>query len=84
MEDALFDSRHSGEEMRNYGAMFFGARTSRKEKPSRTPRKLFDGGGMYLLLSPDGTRWWRFKYRIAGREKLLSPACTQSDFKARP
>ena len=44
----------------------------RKEKPSGRPRKLFDGGGMYLLLNPDGTRWWRFKYRIAGREKLLS------------
>ena len=27
---------------------------------------------MCLLVNPDGTRWWRFKYRIAGREKLLS------------
>jgi hypothetical protein len=44
----------------------------RKEKPGRTPRKLFDYGGLYLLLNPDGSRWWRFKYRISGREKLLS------------
>jgi hypothetical protein len=26
----------------------------RKEKPGRTPRKLFDFGGLYLLLNPDG------------------------------
>lgn len=44
----------------------------RKEKPGPTPRKLFDFGGLYLLLNPDGSRWWRFKYRIFGREKLLS------------
>jgi integrase len=44
----------------------------RKERPGLTPRKLFDFGGLYLLLNPDGSRWWRFKYRIFGREKLLS------------
>jgi len=44
----------------------------RKEKPRLKPRKLFDFGGLYLLLNPDGSRWWRFKYRIFGREKLLS------------
>ncbi len=44
----------------------------RKIRPGATPRKLFDGGGLYLLLNPDGSRWWRFKYRIFGREKLLS------------
>jgi integrase len=44
----------------------------RREKSGPTPRKLFDFGGLYLLLNPDGSRWWRFKYRIFGREKLLS------------
>lgn len=44
----------------------------RKEKAGPAPRKLFDFGGLYLLLNPDGSRWWRFKYRIFGREKLLS------------
>jgi len=44
----------------------------RKEKPGPTPRKLLDFGGLYLLLNPDGSRGWRFKYRIFGREKLLS------------
>lgn len=36
------------------------------------PVKLFDGGGLYLLVNPNGSRWWRFKYRYLGKEKLLS------------
>ncbi len=35
-------------------------------------RKLFDGGGLYLLLEPPKSSGWRFKYRFQGREKLLS------------
>lgn len=34
--------------------------------------KLTDGGGLYLLVTPNGGRYWRYKYRFAGREKLLS------------
>jgi hypothetical protein len=34
--------------------------------------KLFDGGGLYLLVSPDKSKRWRFKYRFEGREKTLS------------
>src|ERR1700737_5514715 len=30
------------------------------------PRKMFDGGGLLLLLSPTGSRLWRFKYRRLG------------------
>lgn len=41
-------------------------------KPRQKPYKLFDGGGLYLLVRPDGARWWRLKYRYAGTEKLLS------------
>jgi integrase len=36
------------------------------------PKKLADGGGLYLLLNPNGSKWWRFKYRYGGKEKLLS------------
>ena len=36
------------------------------------PLKLFDGGGLYLLVNTNGSRWWRFKYRYLGKEKLLS------------
>jgi integrase len=41
-------------------------------KPHSKPRKLSDGGGLYLLLTPEGGRWWRFSYRFGGKEKLLS------------
>ncbi len=41
-------------------------------KATEKPYKLFDGGGLYLLINPDGSRWWRVKYRYAGREKLVS------------
>lgn len=44
----------------------------RNAKPSEKPRKLSDGSGLYLLLQPNGARWWRFKYRHSGKEKLLS------------
>ena len=41
-------------------------------RPREKPYKLFDGGGLYLLVNPSSSRWWRFKYRYEGREKLLS------------
>ncbi len=34
--------------------------------------KLGDGGGLYLLVRPTGSRLWRMKYRFDGKEKLLS------------
>ena len=33
---------------------------------------MFDGGGLYLEVSPRGGKWWRFKYRFEGKEKRLS------------
>jgi integrase len=44
----------------------------RKAKPATKARKLFDERGMYLLVTTDGAKWWRFKYRLHGKEKLLS------------
>ena len=35
-------------------------------------KKVFDGGGLYLLIDPPKSLGWRYKYRIGGREKLLS------------
>ncbi|MBK6674452.1 MAG: integrase arm-type DNA-binding domain-containing protein [Proteobacteria bacterium] len=34
--------------------------------------KHFDGGGLYLDVRPTSARYWRMKYRFAGREKLLA------------
>jgi len=44
----------------------------RQTKPASKARKLFDAGGLYLLINPTGSKWWRLKYRFAGKEKLLS------------
>ncbi|MEY8689622.1 MAG: tyrosine-type recombinase/integrase [Leptothrix sp. (in: b-proteobacteria)] len=44
----------------------------RKAVPGDKPRKLSDGGGLYVELQPSGARWWRLKYRIDGKEKRLS------------
>lgn len=46
----------------------------RKTKPGPKPRKLYDAKGLYLLLRPDGSRWWRWKYRrpVTGKENTLS------------
>lgn len=41
-------------------------------KPTDKPRKLADGGGLYLLLNPNGSRWWRLDYRFTGKRKTLS------------
>ncbi|WP_158752842.1 integrase arm-type DNA-binding domain-containing protein [Dyella sp. S184] len=44
----------------------------RNAKPANKPIKMTDGGGMYLLLNPNGSRWWRFDYRFDGKRKTLS------------
>jgi integrase len=44
----------------------------RKAKIPAKPTKLSDERGLYLLCAPTGGKWWRFKYRLAGKEKLLS------------
>jgi len=44
----------------------------RKAKPADRPIKLSDGGGMYLLVKPDGARYWRMDYRWNGRRGTLA------------
>lgn len=44
----------------------------RKAKPAPKAQRLFDGGGLYLEISPAGGKWWRWKYRYMGKEKRLS------------
>lgn len=41
-------------------------------KPAEKDYKLADGGGLFLLVRPSGVKLWRMKYRVAGKEKLLS------------
>ena len=44
----------------------------RNAKPGPKPVKLFDDRGLFLLIATAGGKWWRFKYRFGGKEKLLS------------
>jgi len=41
-------------------------------KPKPKPYKLTDGDGLYLLVKPNGSKYWRFKYLYQGKEKLLA------------
>jgi integrase len=58
-----------------------------KAKPQAKPVRMFDGGGLYLEISPAGGKLWRFKYRFAGKEKRLSlgawPDVSLTDARAR-
>jgi len=44
----------------------------RKAKPTDKPYKLFDGRGLYIEIPPTGSKRWRCKYRVDGREKKLA------------
>jgi integrase len=58
-----------------------------KAKPDSYPYKMADTGGLYLHVMPNGSRYWRLKYRYLGKEKLLSlgvyPTITLADARAR-
>jgi integrase len=58
----------------------------RTAKPKPKPYKLSDGGGMYLLVMPDGARYWRMDYRFAGKRRTLAlgvyPTLSLSDARA--
>ena len=46
--------------------------TVRNSKPGDIDIRLDDGGGLYLLIKPNGAKWWRFDYSIEGNRKTLS------------
>lgn len=43
-----------------------------KAKPGPSPIKMADGRGLYLLVSPAGSKLWRWKYRFLDKEKLMA------------
>lgn len=59
----------------------------RKAKPEARAYKLSDGGGMYLLVTPNGASYWRLDYRFAGKRRTLAlgvyPTVTLSNARAR-
>ena len=46
--------------------------TIRNAKPRKAFYKLFDGGGLYLIVHPNGGRYWRFDYRSGGKRGTLA------------
>jgi integrase len=44
----------------------------RNAKPGAKPVKLFDERGLFLLVTPNGGKWWRLRYKFDRKEKLLS------------
>jgi Arm DNA-binding domain len=59
----------------------------RKAKPEAKPRKLSDGGGLYVLICPNGGKYWQLAYRFAGKQKTLAlgvyPEITLADARDR-
>lgn len=44
----------------------------RSAKPGDKPVKMYDERGLFLIVTPAGGKWWRFRYSFGGKEKLLS------------
>lgn len=44
----------------------------RNAKPDAKPRKISDGGGLFLMITPQGSKLWRLAYRFAGKQKTLA------------
>lgn len=58
-----------------------------KAKPQEKDVKMFDGDGLFLLITPSGGKLWNLKYRFGGKEKKLSlgayPAISLADARQR-
>ena len=48
------------------------AKAASNAKPETKTYNLSDGGGLYLLVKPNGTKAWRFNYRFNGKQKTLA------------
>ena len=59
----------------------------RNAKARAKAYKLSDGAGMYLLITPDGSRYWRLDYRFAGKRRTIAlgvyPTVTLSEARTR-
>lgn len=44
----------------------------KKAKATDAPKKLTDGGGLFLLVQTNGGKYWRLAYRFAGKQKTLA------------
>jgi hypothetical protein len=60
---------------------------ARNAKPRSKPYKIADGEGLFLVVAPTGSKYWRLKYFFSGKEKLLAlgvyPGITLADARER-
>ena len=54
------------------GAFLFTDALGRAAKPKEKEYKLAAGEGLYLLVRPNGRKFWKLKYRYVGKEQKLS------------
>ena len=56
-------------------------------KPAGKAYKLFDGGGLFLWVSPSGEKRWRLAYRLGGKQQTMAlgayPVLSLADARAR-
>lgn len=45
---------------------------AKNAQPQSKPYKLYDERGLFLLIHPNGSKYWRQRYKLGGKEKLLS------------
>ena len=41
-------------------------------RPKDRPYKMHDGNGLFVIIRPNGSKWWRFRYKLFGKTKELS------------
>ena len=46
--------------------------TIRNTRPDNKGHRLNDGEGLYILIRPNGAKWWRFDYTFSLKRKTLS------------
>ncbi|NEY28785.1 integrase arm-type DNA-binding domain-containing protein, partial [Escherichia coli] len=44
----------------------------RSAKPQEKEYTLVDGDGMFLLVHPNGSKYWRFRFRFGGKQHLIA------------
>ena len=44
----------------------------KRAKSVAKPYSIVDGGGLYLLVKPNGAKCWRYNYRFLGKQKTLA------------
>ena len=44
----------------------------RSAKPQEKEYTLVDGDGMFLLIHPNGSKYWRFRFRFGGKQHLMA------------